>query len=77
MTKPIVIAVSGQPQGVVVPAEGDYRFLAVKLGVFPLDGRLFKSVADAHRAARAVMEGSAVEGGEDPLDAEIRDGMVA
>ncbi len=61
MTKPIVIAVHGEPQGVVVPTGGDFRFMAVKLGVFPLDGKVFASVAEAHRAAMEI-----VENGSDP-----------
>ncbi len=56
MTKPIVIAVDGEPQGVVVPNGDDFRFMAVKLGVFPLDGQIFDSVAAAREAARTVVE---------------------
>ena len=29
--RPIVIEVAGEPQGVVVPADGGYKFVAVKL----------------------------------------------
>lgn len=58
MTKPIVIAVDGEPQGVVVPNGDDFRFMAVKLGVFPLDGQVFDSVAAAREAARAVVDGA-------------------
>ncbi|GGA55670.1 hypothetical protein [Pelagibacterium lentulum] len=56
MTKPIVIAVDGEPQGVVVPNGNDFRFMAVKLGVFPLDGQIFDSVAAAREAARTAVE---------------------
>lgn len=59
MTKPIVISVAGEPQGVVVPNGGDFRFMAVKLGVFPLEGKVFDSVAAARAAARALVEGDA------------------
>jgi hypothetical protein len=48
--KPIVIEVSGEPLGVVVPAEGGYRFLAVKLPAFAVDGQHFPSVEMAHLA---------------------------
>lgn len=58
MTKPIVISVAGEPQGVVVPTGVDFRFMAVKLGVFPLDGKIFESIDAARRAAQAVVEGS-------------------
>lgn len=55
MTKPIVISVRGEPQGVVVPNGGDFRFMAVKLGVFPLEGQVFDSVQAARAAAEAVV----------------------
>ena len=58
MTKPIVISVSGEPQGVVVPNGSDYRFMAVKLGVFPLDGQTFSSIEAARQAAQAVVDGA-------------------
>lgn len=51
MSKPIVIEVSGEPLGVVVPAGDAYRFLAVKFPVFSIDGQTFSSVADAKLAA--------------------------
>lgn len=57
MTKPIVISVAGEPQGVVVPNGSDFRFMAVKLGVFPLDGQIFDSIDAARHAARQVVEG--------------------
>lgn len=48
--KPIVIEVSGEPQGVVVPHAEGFRFLAVKLPAFAIDGQLFASVDQAHAA---------------------------
>lgn len=48
--KPIVIAVAGEPLGVVVPHEGGYRFLAVKLPAFAIDGQHFATVEQAHFA---------------------------
>lgn len=49
--KPIVIAVAGEPLGVVVPHEEGFRFLAVKLPAFALEGRTFPTVETARRAA--------------------------
>lgn len=74
MTKPIVIDVDGEPQGVVVPNAGDFRFMAVKLGVFPLDGQVFDSVAAARKAARELVE---AEGEGGPGGAEPESGAVA
>ena len=48
--KPIVIEVSGEPLGVVVPHEKGYRFLAVKLPAFAIDGQHFETVEKAHFA---------------------------
>lgn len=77
MTKPIVISVHGEPQGVVVPGNGDFRFMAVKLGVFPLEGKIFESVAAAQQAARALVDNDddMVEAFADSRDDD--DGMVA
>jgi hypothetical protein len=48
--KPIVIEVAGEPLGVVVPHAEGYRFLAVKLPAFAIDGQHFPSVEKAHLA---------------------------
>lgn len=48
--KPIVIEVAGEPLGVVVPQADGYRFLAVKLPAFAIDGQHFSSVELAHLA---------------------------
>ena len=48
--KPIVIEVGGEPLGVVVPHAGGYRFLAVKLPAFDIDGQQFETVEKAHFA---------------------------
>jgi len=48
--KPTVIEVGGEPLGVVVPHEGGFRFLAVKLPAFAVDGQLFDTVELAHFA---------------------------
>lgn len=49
--RPIVIEVAGEPLGVVVPQAEGYRFLAVKLSAFAIDGQHFASVEHAHSAA--------------------------
>ena len=48
--RPTVIEVGGEPLGVVVPHEGGYRFLAVKLPAFAVDGQHFETVEKAHFA---------------------------
>lgn len=48
--KPIVIEVGGEPQGVVVANEFGFRFLAVKLPAFAIDGQQFETVEKAHFA---------------------------
>ena len=48
--RPIVIEVAGEPQGVVVPHAEGYRFLAVKLPAFAIDGHTFPTVETAHLA---------------------------
>ena len=48
--KPIVIEVAGEPLGVVIPHEGGFRFLAVKLPAFAVDGQHFETVEKAHFA---------------------------
>lgn len=58
--KPIVIEVGGEPQGVVVPNAGGFRFLAVKLPAFAIDGQQFETVERAHFAvSQAVRKGDA------------------
>ena len=57
LQKPIAIDVAGEPLGVVIPSNDGYRFLAVRLSVFPLDGTIFETVEAARfAAARAVGE---------------------
>jgi len=73
MTKPIVISVAGEPQGVVVPNGADFRFMAVKLGVFPLDGKIFESIDAARAAAQAVVGDS----GDHAQAAGPDEGLVA
>lgn len=61
MSKPIVIEVSGQPLGVVVPNGDAFRFLAVKFPVFAIDGQTFASVEAARQAASRTMAGRTTE----------------
>jgi hypothetical protein len=59
--RPTVIEVAGEPLGVVVPANGGYRFLAVKLPAFVVDGQHFPTIELAHAAVRdAVLGGEAI-----------------
>ncbi|KQT44219.1 hypothetical protein ASG47_16810 [Devosia sp. Leaf420] len=58
--RPTVIEVAGEPQGVVVPAEGGYRFLAVKLPAFVVDGQHFASIEIAHQVVRDAVQGVAL-----------------
>ena len=56
--RPVVIEVSGEPQGVVVPAEGGYRFVAVKLPAFSIDGQHFPTVDLATAAVTRAVNSS-------------------
>ena len=57
--RPIVIEVGGEPQGVVVANADGFRFLAVKLPAFAIDGQQFETVEKAHFAvSQAVRKGS-------------------
>ena len=55
--KPVVIEVGGEPLGVVVPHADGYRFLAVKLPAFVIDGEHFDTVELAHAAVAAAVGG--------------------
>jgi hypothetical protein len=48
--KPIAIEVDGEPLGVVVPADEGFRFLAVRLSAFVVDGQIFTTVEAARDA---------------------------
>jgi hypothetical protein len=58
--RPIAIAVDGEPLGVVVPADDGYRFLAVRLAAFAIDGQVFDSVEAARAAAGTALEAGRV-----------------
>jgi hypothetical protein len=53
--KPIAIEVDGEPLGVVVPADEGFRFLAVRLNAFAVDGRIFTTVEAARDAVSALV----------------------
>ena len=57
--RPIVIEVEGEPLGVVIPAAEGFRFLAVKLPVFAIDGQMFETVEAATAAATTAANGAA------------------
>lgn len=59
--RPVAIEIDGEPLGVVVQSTGGYRFLAVRLSAFDLDGQTFDTVEAARRAV-----GAAVHAGPRP-----------
>ena len=54
-SRPIAIEVDGEPLGVVIPADEGYRFLAVRLNAFAVDGKIFTTVEAARDAVSAVV----------------------
>jgi hypothetical protein len=54
-SRPIAIEVDGEPLGVVVPADEGFRFLAVRLNAFAVDGHIFTSVEAARDAVSAAI----------------------
>ena len=57
--RPVAIEVDGEPLGVVVPADAGFRFLAVRLSAFPLDGQTFESIEAARQAIGDAVRGEA------------------
>jgi hypothetical protein len=51
MSDSYIIEVSSQPAGIVVRDTRGYRFFAASQPFYRLDGRLFRHVVDAQRAA--------------------------
>jgi hypothetical protein len=51
VVKPVAIEVDGEPLGVVIPATEGFRFLAVRLSAFAIDGEIFATVEAAREAA--------------------------
>jgi hypothetical protein len=56
--KPVAIEVDGEPLGVVIPADKGYRFLAVRLNAFAVDGKVFTTVEEARDAVGAAVHNS-------------------
>ncbi|MFM2278430.1 MAG: hypothetical protein RLZZ444_661 [Pseudomonadota bacterium] len=50
-----VIEFGGLPVGIVVPASGQLRFMAVKYHVMDLDGQLFASPAAVRKAIGSML----------------------
>jgi hypothetical protein len=50
--KPIAVDIDGEPKGVLVVHQDGFRFLAVKLDAFSVDGHVFASVEAAEAAVR-------------------------
>ena len=50
--KPIAVDIDGEPKGVLVTLDQGFRFLAVKLDAFAVDGQVFETVAAAEAALR-------------------------
>lgn len=57
--KPIAIDVNGEPKGVLVASDEGFRFLAVKLDAFGVDGQVFASIEAAEAAVRESLRGEA------------------
>jgi hypothetical protein len=59
--KPVAIEIDGEPLGVVVPHDDGYRFLAVRLRAFALDGRTYESIEAARTAIGEAVHSLPVE----------------
>ncbi len=57
--KPIAVDVDGEPKGVLVVQDTGFRFLAVKLDAFGVDGQVFASIEAAEAAVRDALRPSA------------------
>ena len=57
MSESYIIEVSSQPAGIVVRDVSGYRFFAAAEPFYRLDGRLFRHVVDAQRAAVQLANG--------------------
>jgi hypothetical protein len=57
--KPIAVDVDGEPKGVLVSLDEGFRFLAVKLDAFSVDGQVFDSVEAAEVAVRNALSPAA------------------
>ena len=50
--RPIAVDIDGEPKGVLVAHDAGFRFLAVKLDAFGVDGQVFASIEAAEAAVR-------------------------
>lgn len=50
-----VIEFNGEAVGALMREDNGFRFLAVKFGVWALDGRLFSNPSEAKRAVKALL----------------------
>ena len=50
--KPIAVDIDGEPKGVLIAHEDGFRFLAVKLDAFSVDGHIFDTIEAAEAAVR-------------------------
>jgi hypothetical protein len=57
--KPIAVDIDGEPKGVLIASGDGFRFLAVRLDAFGVDGQLFDSVEAAEAAVRESLRGQA------------------
>jgi hypothetical protein len=50
--KPIAVDIDGEPKGVLVAHDAGFRFLAVRLDAFGVDGQVFATIEAAEAAVR-------------------------
>ena len=53
--KPIAVDIDGEPKGVLVAHDSGFRFLAVRLDAFGVDGQVFASIEAAEAAVRSAL----------------------
>ena len=58
-TRPIAIDIDGEPKGVLISLDEGFRFVAVRLDAFGVDGQVFATVEAAEAALRIAMQPSA------------------
>ena len=57
MWEPYIVEVSSQAAGIVVRAQGGYRFFAATHRFNRLEGQLFRNAREAERAAKRLVNG--------------------
>jgi hypothetical protein len=53
--RPIAVDIDGEPKGVLVTLSEGFKFIAVKLDAFGVDGQVFDTVEAAEAAVRDAM----------------------